>query len=355
MKIITDFSVTSARVGIPGVVGRWDAAWQSPLSLTAPGLVLDFAAQKYGSGGTEQTLAGLVTLTRASDATRTDAAGLIQTLGPDQHRLTHDPLSLALLGILLEEASENLLVDSDIPIDQSVTLTAVEHAISFYGAGTVTLSGAFSAVIPGTGAYPARTTLAFTPTAGVLNVVISGDVTAIQLEIGAFETSYIPSGAMSTIRDAGVASVGIGSWFQATQGTIVFSGHIDGAMANDRIFEIDAGVTSTRLSLLWNTVLSKPQFQVWDGGVLHAAIAPAGNAIPFGTPFRVALAYDANDFAVSMDGASAATDSTGVVPTGLTTLRLGRSIGGAQGQMTLESLTYYPARLSNAELSALSA
>ena len=56
-----------------------------------------------------------------------------------------------------------------------------------------------------------------------------------------------------------------------------------------------------------------------------------------------------------MNGGAVATDTVGTMPTGLATLRIGRSVWGAQGLMIAEGVTHYPARLSDAEVSALSA
>ena len=83
MKVACDFSVTSAphRPLTP-----WYTPWVSPISATAPGLVLDFAAGKYGSGGSSGPLASYVTLTRTTDATRIDPAG---ALAVSSHKAVH--------------------------------------------------------------------------------------------------------------------------------------------------------------------------------------------------------------------------------------------------------------------------
>lgn len=352
MKVVCDFSVTSAP---HRPLAPWYAPWVSPISATAPGLVLDFAAGIYGSDGISGPLSSNITLTRATDATRIDATGALEVLGVDQPRIDHDSLTLAPKGLLLEAARTNIFVQSGTPADQSVTVNAVPHVFSFYGTGSITLTGAHSATLVGSGVFPARSMLYFTPTAGSLTFTISGSVTAPQLEEGDVVSSYIPSGASATLRSEDVASVNLGAWFNSTEGTLVFNGSLDSAAANDRIIEIDDGTTASRLSILWNTVLSKPQFQVWDGNVLQAAIAPSGNSISLGSHFRLAVAYAPNDFAVSMNGGAVATDTVGTMPTGLTTLRLGRSVWGAQGLMIAEGVTHYPARLSDAEITALSA
>lgn len=349
MKVVFDLSVTSAEPPVP-----WDAAWVSPVSGTAPGLVLDYVADVFGTDRYQGSLGSTLAFSRGSAATRTDAVGALDTVAVDVARIDHDPVTFAPQGLLLEAARTNLITDSDTPAGQTNTVAAVEHILSFYGTGTVTLSGVHAGSLVGSASYPTRSTLVFTPSAGSLTLVFSGDVVAPQLEQGSIASSYVPSGSSATQRDNDVADVTLGSWFSASEGTLVFSGSLDHAASNDRIVEIDGGAASTRLSILWNTVLDKPQFQVWDGGVLQVAIAPPGNAISMGEHFRVAIAYAANDFVISLNGSAMASDTSGTMPSGLTTLRFGRSSGGAQGLMVAEALSYYPARLSDAEVQSLS-
>jgi hypothetical protein len=85
------------------------------------------------------------------------------------------------------------VAQSGAPVDQTITVAAVSHVLTFYGAGTITLSGVHSATLVGTGAFPARTALFFTPDEGSLTLTFSGDVTAPQLEAGAVASSYIPT------------------------------------------------------------------------------------------------------------------------------------------------------------------
>jgi hypothetical protein len=79
-------------------------------------------------------------------------------------------------------ARKNLLVNTETLATQTRSVRAVEHILSFYGTGTVTLSGVSTAgPLVGTGAND-RVYLAFTPTAGNLTLTVSGTVTKAQLE-----------------------------------------------------------------------------------------------------------------------------------------------------------------------------
>lgn len=102
----------------------------------------------------------------------------------------------------------NLLVNTATLATQNATVTDVEHALSFKGTGTVTLSGTSTAgPLVGTGADD-RVSLAFTPTAGTLTLTASGSVTEAQLEIGAL-SDYQDVGASNLdVTEAGVPSYG---------------------------------------------------------------------------------------------------------------------------------------------------
>ena len=352
MKVVRDLSVTSAN---PGAGAPWDLPWMSPTTMTAPAMVLDFDAGIYGSDGQRQAMASVMNFDRASAATRFDDTGSLVTSPADTARIEHDPVTLAPLGLLLEAGRTNLLVNTAAPADQTVTVTADTYVLSFYGTGSVALSGAYAGTFAGSGTFPTRTTVQFSAAAGALDVVFTGQVLFPQVEKAEEASSYIECGASATARADDIATVPLGPWFSSSAGTIVFGGALLDAAANDRLIELDAGDTSTRLSVLWNTTLGLPQLQVWDAGVLQAAIAPTGNSLSFGETFRVVVSFAGNDFAISLNGSAPVKDTLGSLPTGLTNLRIGRSIWGAQGLLQAESLVYYPERLSDAEIQALSA
>ena len=149
---------------------------------------------------TPGTLPSGVVFTRASTATYFDATGTLQTATSNTPRWDYNPTTLALNGLLIEEARTNLLLNSATLGTQSVTVTATPYLLSFYGTGTITKSGTASGALVGTGAFPARVSQTFTPTAGTLTLTVTGTVQNAQLEAGAFVTSYIPTTAAAATR-----------------------------------------------------------------------------------------------------------------------------------------------------------
>ena len=110
-------------------------------------------------------------------------------------------------GWIIEGASTNLLEDSNTLTTQDVTVINQAHTLSFYGTGTVTLSGVFSGSLVGTGAND-RVTLSFTPSVGTLTLTVSGSVTSAQIEALPFASSYIESSGVGV---QGVRAVDISS------------------------------------------------------------------------------------------------------------------------------------------------
>jgi len=140
-------------------------------------------------------------------------------------RITFDAVTGECLGLMREAQRTNLVLNSAVLVTQNVTVTAVAHTLSFYGTGTVTLSGTATATVVGLGAYPSRKTLTFTPTAGTLTLTVTGSVTLAQLEVGAYASSYIPTVASQVTRAADAFTLSgsnFTQWYnQSGQGTLV--------------------------------------------------------------------------------------------------------------------------------------
>ena len=137
--------------GVLQGVARFNWTGSAWAAVGAPSLSLDFM--------TPGTLDPRITFTRASTATYTDASGTIQTAAVNAPRWDYDPVTHALKGLLIEEARTNVLLNSAVLSTQSVTVPASAQALSFYGTGTITLSGAFVGSLVGTGPYPSRASL----------------------------------------------------------------------------------------------------------------------------------------------------------------------------------------------------
>jgi hypothetical protein len=143
-------------------------------------------------------------IARSTTGTYFDSAGVIQTAAINEVRVNYNPITKEFLGVLIENASTNIILNTLSLSTQSVTVANSQYTLSFYGTGTIVLSGVHSATIVGTGAYPNRVTYTFTPTAGTLTLTVTGTVQRAQLELGSVATSYIPTVASQVTRAADI-------------------------------------------------------------------------------------------------------------------------------------------------------
>jgi hypothetical protein len=320
-----------------------------------PTLDLRFASSKnlidYVSGQ------NLITYTRAGDATFFDANGTIQTAGANVARFDHNPATGESLGLLIEEARTNLLLNSETLSTQDVTVTAAAHTLSFYGTGTVTLSGTHSATVVGTGAFPTRTTLTFTPTSGSLTVTVSGTVQYAQVELGGFATSWISTAGATATRNADVASItgtNFSRWYSQSAGSVFVESNSYNPSAINGIVSFNNSTSSNRIDI--RQQVGQVRTVVTDGGSEQALLLTGtGNNPAANVYFKVSLAYALNNFGLSLNGLSSITDNSGSVPPVLLMTINALENNSFTRSGHIRRLAYFDRRLPNATLQAITA
>lgn len=274
-------------------------------------------------------------------------------------RFDHNPTTGESLGLLVEEARTNLLLNSATLSTQSVTVAAAANTLSFYGTGTVTLTGvSTSGPLVGTGANN-RVSLTFTPIVGVLILTVSGSVTNAQLEAGAFPTSYIPTTSATVTRAADVASItgtAFSSFYNQTEGTL-FADAAEYPFASSLVRNFYSLGSST------NPNTDYARQWIWNGNttlLLNSAYTSSSG--PVAAEFNVSLATGskrtafairANDYARSFNGQAAATDTAGNMPVGIDRLGIGSDNSSGFLSGTIRRLTFWPTRLPNNTLQAI--
>jgi hypothetical protein len=301
-----------------------------------------------------KTLDPRITFTRASTGTFVGSNGLIQTAASGAARFDHNPTTGESLGLLVEESRTNLLLNSATLSTQSATVTAVSTTLSFYGTGTVTLTGASTAgPLVGTGTNN-RVSLTFTPTAGSLTLTVSGSVTNAQLEAGSFPTSYIATTGATATRAADVASMtgtNFSSWYNETGGTVFFNA-VSAPVNNiaQFLYSISNGTTSEWILSRRNTS-GFIATGINDNGVSQGEISSV--AIAGAASYKAAYAYALNNLGQSVNGATAGAVASATLPT-VTRLDIGQNFSGSQLlNGTIKRLTYWPVRLPNTTLQAI--
>jgi hypothetical protein len=170
-----------------------------------------------------------------------------------------------------------------------------------------------------------------------------------QLEAGAFPTSYIKTEGSTVTRNADAASMtssNFSSWFSNAEGTLYTE-------INPRALAVSSGVqvndnsTSNRIRLATTSI--SDQGTVTTSGTAQATLdggTPAAN-----TNMKLAMSYKFNDFALSLNGGTVATDTSGTVPV-VNQLQIGAETT-AVGNLNIKKIAYYPKALSDAEKQAL--
>lgn len=175
-----------------------------------------------------------------------------------------------------------------------------------------------------------------------------------QLEARPHATSYIATTTAAVTRPADTCYLTLGTWFSATEGSIIADGRTLIASEDDSyIARFDDGSSANSI---WAMIQSanRSQFRVTVASSVVANIQQGG-ASSEDESVKIAAAFKANDFASSLEGASVATDSAGAMPTGLTTFRLGASHSTERLDGWVKKIVYYDERLSNTLLESLSA
>ena len=321
-------------------------------------------------------------------------------------RFDYDPVTLAAKGLLIEEQRTNLALNSaffpstvwakinaslttgiddpaggslattltataaDGTIQQAAVSTAGTYSTSIWirrrtGTGQVSLRcGDLTAIpITVTSSWVRYTATAVATSTTIRLAVIlnvSGDEVDIwggQIEAGAFATSYIPTAGASTVTrttdQCAIVAPNFAPWYNQSEGSFVFEGS---ALAPSTLaFGYNALTASDGTLNNCNRIGLYSNFWFTDtrtGNVTQANVSPPSSYTQNATA-KVAYAYKTNDFAASVNGGTALTDTSGTVPTVVNRLLIGGPTLELNGH--IRSIRYFPVRLSNAQLQALTA
>ena len=194
--------------------------------------------------------------------------------------------------------------------------------------------------------------------------VFTGDGTSgiyiwgAQLEAGSFPTSYIPTTTAAVTRAADVAvmtGTNFSSWYRQDEGTLFgeFGPYENsGTGKNPGIAQLDDQTTNNLIRHFAGSSVS-PVFGINTGGVNQAYIS--SGAITPSVISKTAGAYKTDDIARSFNGLAVGTDVSAVVPT-VNRLLIGSGSGGINElNGYIRRVAFYPRRLSNTELQAITA
>jgi len=343
-----------------------------------------------------------ITFTRTTTGTYIGSDGLVKTAAINEPRFDYNPTTLQPRGLLIELAATNILLHSSdltqtawVKVNATVAMTAtgpdgvansattvtatagnatVLQAViatslrvsSCYikrrtGAGTIQITqdgGTTWTAVTVTSGWTRVATLdqvLLNPTVG-LRIVTSGDA----VDVAFFQseqtnsgepTSVIPTGASQVTRTADVALVtgaNFSSWYNATEGSMLAVFSCSALFGLNAVYAVSNGTTAQR----WTVNTSNPNIaHIVQAVSLQATINIGGYAT--NTIFKSAFGVKLNSVQAAVNGVLGTQDTTANMPT-VDRLNIGSDVTGAnQLNGHIRSLTYYPTRLTNAELQAL--
>jgi hypothetical protein len=239
-----------------------------------------------------------------------------------------------------------------------VKTTAGQPAASIYTRDTNTDGGGvFLATTTSTWTRVSRTVT----TAGASTLILRSDsgvpfdCFGLQIETGAFATSYIPTTVATATRAADAATMtgtNFSSWYNQTEGTLYGTFSLNAVTGKISVAaSIDDATLNNFISLARVSGLSGSA-RIVSGGITQSDVSLG--AISSITNYKVASAYKLNDFAASINGGAAGVDNSGSVPV-VSQFVIGTASADANIRINghIRQLTYYPRRLTNNELRAL--
>ncbi|MFD1328306.1 LamG-like jellyroll fold domain-containing protein [Mycoplana ramosa] len=239
-----------------------------------------------------------------------------------------------------------LLLNSGALSTQNVTTTAQSYTLSFWGTGSVTLSGSATGTLVGTGTDN-RVSLTVTATAGALTLTVSGTVTRAMLTAGNVVYPYVESAGATVARNLDSMLIGgadFADFCNPNEGTVFAEFMVPSSSSGGYILSLSDG-GSINLSLVRTSanLISVQSSSGWAATVIGPAITPTAM-------MRAALSYKAGEVRLGVNGVATYVD-TSITLQAMTTLYIGRTQAGTQHPNGyIRRLTYWPKALTQAQL-----
>ena len=178
-----------------------------------------------------------------------------------------------------------------------------------------------------------------------------------QLEAGSFATSYIPTVASTVTRNADAASMtgtNFSSWFSPSAGTMYVDANVFGlgAPSNESYFlGADNASSSDRFNFHMRSSTINTQIGTSGSGYPGAIIS--GSYV--GVSVKVASAYATGNFGASVNSGTVATNTSALQPWSPPNIGIGYAVNASNGFLNgrIKKIAYYPIRVTNAQLQAL--
>jgi len=218
-------------------------------------------------------------------------------------------------------------------------------------------NGWYRCIITGTAGASVPTSVRISPVTGTSTTYTGNSVDSFyawgyQLEVGSFPTSYIPTTTASVVRSADVCSItgsAFTGFYNQSEGTVLTDSIPAVVAGTTTVFGLSNGTANER----WlNRFAQNEQVIITSAGT--ESTMDSLNPVA-GQRYKVVVTGKVNDFAMSINGLTAVTDTSQPMPV-VDRAGIGTPNGvAAAGVSTIASIRYYKKRLSNAKIQTLTA
>lgn len=179
-----------------------------------------------------------------------------------------------------------------------------------------------------------------------------------QLEAGSFATSYIPTTSAAVTRSADnavMAGTNFSSWYCQDEGSFYIEYTLKGTNVLSYIFEVSDGSENNFCRLRTGSILGgspgSNDLLIYSGGISQAD--SAGVTITPDTIYKTVVAFKYNDIAWVTNGRLIDADASVNLPLLVSQLVMGDGSRHLPVSIYILRIAYYPKRLSNNEIIAL--
>jgi hypothetical protein len=181
----------------------------------------------------------------------------------------------------------------------------------------------------------------------------------VQIEQQSFASSYIPTTTATVARGADntlMTGTNFSSWFNQAEGTIYAETLVTSTSGGGQLAASVYQNSNTYLDIGQGTATSSPSttlFYIRTGGVDQAVLVRTLSPFTLYASARMAGAYRTNDAAYTLNGLSVVTDATVTLPSAPIELRVGQQQAVTTSSRLIRRIAYWPTRLPDATLQAL--
>ncbi|MCD8566326.1 MAG: hypothetical protein LRY36_00025 [Alphaproteobacteria bacterium] len=173
-----------------------------------------------------------------------------------------------------------------------------------------------------------------------------------QLELGSYASSFIPTSGSQVIREADLANINVGSWYNAAASTFAISAATTYAAAGAALGEMSIGEAGGDRITMYKGSAGNAGFYVVAGSVQQLNTSK-GNILD-NVEYKKAMSYNNSGHVSIVRNGFANTEYTGLtIPTPLNKLRIGNVLSSSYFNGYIKRLDYYPAYQTGSDIESL--